>query len=264
MRHSEQIALAYFLYLSAAAWLGPGKSLAARVQLSVLALATAGAVVFAARTGSPRARDWAPLAWILVGYYASGWLFAQPSPAIERWLMRWDARLLGDPTTRFAAWPAWLLVYLDVVYTGCFLLLPIGFAALVNAGASPLADHYWSMVSIAELGSFGALAFVQSRPPWAVERPATLADGSIHRMASHIVRRFTIGVNTFPSGHVAGSLAIAMAVTGAAPVAGAALAVVAVSIAVACVVGRYHYIVDVVAGVVLALVAGTITATLGW
>jgi membrane-associated phospholipid phosphatase len=60
-------------------------------------------------------------------------------------------------------------------------------------------------------------------------------------------------VNTFPSGHAAGSLAVALAVIGTLPSAGAVLIVLAAAICVACVVGRYHYVIDVVAGAAVAL-----------
>ena len=69
-----------------------------------------------------------------------------------------------------------------------------------------------------------------------------------------MVRHATIGVNTFPSGHVAVSLAVALAVIGSMPLAGVVLLVLAVSISIACVVGRYHYAVDVIAGAMVAAV----------
>ena len=62
-------------------------------------------------------------------------------------------------------------------------------------------------------------------------------------------------MNTFPSGHAAGSLAVAFAVIGTLPWTGALLLVLAAAICVACVVGRYHYVVDVVAGAAVALAA---------
>jgi hypothetical protein len=53
---------------------------------------------------------------------------------------------------------------------------------------------------------------------------------------------------------VAGSLAVALAVLGVMPGAGLLLLVLAASIALACVVGRYHYVIDVLAGIALTLV----------
>jgi membrane-associated phospholipid phosphatase len=68
-----------------------------------------------------------------------------------------------------------------------------------------------------------------------------------------MVENLTIRANTFPSGHAAGSLAVALAVIGVMPGIGLLFLVLAASIAVACVAGRYHYTVDVAAGIALAL-----------
>jgi undecaprenyl-diphosphatase len=78
-----------------------------------------------------------------------------------------------------------------------------------------------------------------------------------------MVRHATIRVNTFPSGHVAVSLAVALGVGGAMPVAGTLILALAASIAAACVVGRFHYAMDVAAGVLLAGAVWTVTALVG-
>src|SRR5262249_56769551 len=121
----------------------------------------------------------------------------------EAWLVAWDRRLLGDPTRRFARWPGWFVAYLDIVYMCLFMLLPAGFAALSLAGHASVANHYWTMVLAADLGAFAPLSVFQTRPPWVLERPALLAGGAVRRLASRMVETATIGVNTFPSGHVA-------------------------------------------------------------
>ena len=252
VRHSEWLASAYFLYLVVAACVRRMPPVR-RASLVGLAGLMAVLVVALARAGQPWIRDWAPLLYVLAGYYASGLLFVRPSERLEAWLIGWDRRWLGDPTTRFDLWPRWLLAYLDVVYMGCFLLLPAGFAVLHWNGYDLLADRYWTMVLGAEFGAFAPLAFVETRPPWAVERAAGAADLTVRRTAERFVRHLTIGVNTFPSGHVAGSLAVAFAVMGAVPRLGVGLLALAVSIALACIVGRYHYIVDVIAGAALGV-----------
>ena len=167
--------------------------------------------------------------------------------------MGWDRRLLGDPATRFAGWPRALVAFLELVYMGCFLLIPAGLAILVLTDHAALVDRYWTMVMGAEFAAFAPLAFIQTRPPWAIERKPELADPAIHRLASQMVQHLTIRVNTFPSGHAAGSLAVALAIIGALPWTGALLLALAAAICVACVVGRYHYVVDVVAGAAVAL-----------
>ena len=103
----------------------------------------------------------------------------------------------------------------------------------------------------------------QTRPPWLVERKPVLADRAVHRAAAQMVERFTIHANTFPSGHVAGSLAVAFALVGPLPWLAAAALVLAISIAVATVVGRYHYMIDGVAGAALAGAVWTIVRAAG-
>jgi membrane-associated phospholipid phosphatase len=253
VRSSEWVSVIYFAALTIAAWLRPLPT-RRRIQISVLGVLMCAAVSTLAATAAAL-RDWvSPALAILAGYYASGLFFVSPTPWFEAWLVEWDRRVLGDPAARFSHWPRPFLAYLDVLYIGCFLLVPAGFAVLALSGRAAEANHYWTMVIAAELGSFLPLAVLQSRPPWMIERKAVLPDRSVHHAASLMVENLTIRANTFPSGHVAGSLAVALAVIGVMPGAGLLFLALAASIALACVVGRYHFIIDVVAGVALTLV----------
>jgi membrane-associated phospholipid phosphatase len=250
LRCSDWVALGYFVYLAGVCWLRP---IGAARRLLVTAVSAATAAIVAAAPRTPTiVHDWLPMIYVTIGYYLTGRLFVAPSPRLERWLLDWDRRLFGDPTTRFARWPAPLVAYLNVVYTFVFLLLPAGFALLARAGRADLADHYWTLVLASDLGAFAPLSVFQTRPPWIVERPALLPARPAHRLASFMVRHATIRANTFPSGHVAVSLAVAFGVGAALPIAGAVLFVLALSTAVACVVGRYHYAMDAVTGAALA------------
>ena len=262
VRSWEWISLAYFAALAAMAWLRPLPA-GRRLQITTIGLPMCGAILWLSRQPAGLVHDWAPGAIILAGYYLSGRFFVRPSAAFERWLMAWDHRLLGNPATRFARWPRPLLAYLEIVYMGCFLLVPAGFAALAMTGRGALADRYWTMVVAAELGSFLSLSAVQARPPWALEQRASLPDRAVHRLASQLVRDFTINANTFPSGHVAGSLAVALALVSSMPWAGGAALVLALSISVACIVGRYHYVVDGVTGAALAVAIWVLVSAVG-
>jgi membrane-associated phospholipid phosphatase len=262
VRSSEWVALLYFGYLAVVCWLRPVPSSRRLVITSVSAVLVAAIVVTAAVAPS-FVRDWAPFLYVSVGYYLTGFLFVAPSLALEAWLLRWDHQWLGDPTTRFARWPWWVVAYLDVVYTLCFLLLPGGFAALALTGHSERANRYWTMVLAADMGAFAPLSVFQTRPPWALEPAPTLAASRIHRLASYVIRNATTGVNTFPSGHVAVTIAVAIGVISTLPVTGAILLGLAASIGVACVVGRYHYTMDVLAGAALGGVVCAVVAICG-
>jgi membrane-associated phospholipid phosphatase len=256
------VCFAYFIYFALACWY-PKLPRGRRLALSAFAAVTAATIVVASGVLPPAIHDWAPLAYISLGYYISGWLFAVPSARLEAWLLAWDCRIFGDPTTRFAHWPHWLAAYLSIVYTFCFLLLPAGLVALIVGGHGDRADHYWTMVAAADLGAFAPLVAFQTRPPWQVERPAVVAAPTAHALASLLVRNATIGVNTFPSGHVAVSIAIGLAVVAVMPATGAVLLVLALSIAVACVVGRFHYAVDAVAGAAWSLLVWLLVTACG-
>jgi membrane-associated phospholipid phosphatase len=252
VRSFEWIACAYFAYLFVACWL-PRLSAARRAFVMAAAAIAAGIVVLIARSNVQWVRDSAPPAYILAGYYLSGQLFASPSVTTESWLIAWDRRLLGDPAARFVSWPRALVACLELCYMGCFLMIPAGAAILVLAGHTILIDRYWTIVMAAEFAAFAPLAFIQTRPPWALERKPELTDPVVHRLAAQMVQHLSHRVNTFPSGHAAGSLAVALAVIGTLPWTGALLMGLAAAICVACVVGRYHYVIDVVAGAAVAL-----------
>jgi membrane-associated phospholipid phosphatase len=263
VRSSEWVSFLYFLYLASVCWLRP-LPLSRRAQVSGVSLALLALILAVAYRAPAVIRDWAPFVYISFGYYLTGRLFVKPSERIEAWLLGWDRRLFGDPTTRFSHWPAWFVGYLDIVYTFCFVLLPGGYLALVASGHPELSNHYWTLVAAADLAAFAPLSVFQTRPPWILEdRPPVLAARSAHRLASFMVQKATIRVNTFPSGHVAVSLAVAFAVIGTLPWTGFALLLLAASIAIACVVGRYHYAIDVVSGALLGLVVCGIAALCG-
>jgi membrane-associated phospholipid phosphatase len=251
VRSSEWIAFLYFLYLAIVCWLRPLPQ-SQRVVIASVSMAVAAVIRLVASAAPVFVRDWAPFLYVSVAYYWTGRLFVKPSERLESWLMSWDHRLLGDPTRRFAHWPGWFVAYLEVVYMFCFLLLPSGFAALAATGHSMQANHYWTMVLAANLGAFAPLSIFQTRPPWALEEPPVLADRTVRRLVSYMVRHATIGVNTFPSGHVAVSFAVALGVMGSMPLTGGVFLVLAATVSLACSVGRYHYVIDVLAGAGLA------------
>ena len=257
MRSSEWVSFVYFVAMTAMAWVRPLPA-ARRLQIAAIGAFSCLGLVSVARLAAPWVRDWMPALLILAGYFLSGRFFVQPSPSFERWLIAWDRRLLGNPLMRFVRWPRALLTYLEIVYMGCFVLVPAGFAALVWSNRASLADSYWTLVTAAEFGSFASLSVIQARPPWMIERKAVPGHRSIHRAATLMVEHLTIHANTFPSGHVAGSLAVALAVIRVMPGAGLLFLVLAASIAVACVVGRYHYVIDVIAGIALTLAIWTV------
>jgi membrane-associated phospholipid phosphatase len=261
VRVCETLSLAFFTYLAAAAWIRPLPA-GRRRQVTAGSGAVAAVILGSARLGDAVVRDWAPAFYILVAYFLSGRTFVDPMPRVEAWLLDWDRRVIGDPITRFASWPRALVFFLDAIYVLCVLLVPGGFAILAAAGRSDLADYYWTIVAAAEMGSFAPLPFLRTRPPWALERPA-LPQPSGERISQTFLQQATTGANTLPSGHAAGSLAVALSVASVFPSTGAALVALALAIAFATIVARAHYVVDVIAGIVLAVASWAVVSASG-
>jgi membrane-associated phospholipid phosphatase len=263
LRVSELVGIAYLTYLSIVALavrLPPARrvrvwSAAAVVVVANLAIGACGGWVV------QPLRDWLPAPVILVAYFATGAFYVAPSPTVEAWLRGWDDRLIGRAT--FESLPRVLRVYLELVYDFCFLLIPAGFAALVWAGGSASADRFWTLVSLAEYGAFATLPWVQARPPWALEPRRAVDRTGIRRFSLVWVNRVTIRANTFPSGHASGSLAVALALAAVAPATAVIFGVLAASIAAASVVGRFHYALDAITGLLLALLVWCSMIVLG-
>ena len=213
--------------------------------------------------------DWASLgpvlqvvvpALVLVcGYWLSGLLFVRPDLRIERWLRAVDDQVLTR--SGVLAWsrraPSAVIDYLELSYLLVYVLVPAGATTLALTGHANQIARFWTVVLLAEFTCYGALPWIQTRPPRALEgdgsRPAKAR--LMRRLNLGVVDRVSIQANTVPSGHAAGALATALAVGAAMPMASALFLVLATSIAVATVLGRYHYVIDSVLGVLVAIAA---------
>ncbi len=263
MRASEWVAIVYFSYLFIVAFAtleGRRRRVAATFCLAALAVVLLPQLL-PDSAWRETLRDWWPAVYLLLGYWLSGHYFIRPMPdveqrflAVDRWLYRAGLSSLVARTPRV------LLELLELAYLGCFIFVPGGMAVLWFTGTTAYADRFWTLVLIGEFGSFGMLPWIQTRPPRDIEPRGTIDDRPLAFRAINqaMVKSTSIGFNTFPSGHVAGSLAVALAVSEAVPAATIPMLVAAALISVSTVIGRYHYAVDAVAGVVLTLVAWAI------
>jgi membrane-associated phospholipid phosphatase len=198
----------------------------------------------------------APAAVLLAGYWLSGLLFVRPDLRLEDWLRRQDDVLLTR--SGLLPWldraPRLVAEYLELSYLLVYVVVPAGAVMLAASGHRDGVDRFWTVVLLAEFVCYGMLPWIQTRPPRAVEdatapsRPLLL-----RRLNLLIANGASIQVNTLPSGHAAGALATALAVGSMVPAAGALFGVLALSIAVATVVGRYHYAVDSILGLLVAV-----------
>jgi len=258
VRASEWLTIAYFAYLGLITLMRPAM---ARRGRSLVVVAAVIAVIFMTLALPPgpvreRLRDWLPAGYLLVGYWLSGLYFIAPMPRVERQFLQFDRRLYRSGLASLVAQTPWpLLDLLEFAYLSCFIFVPSGMLILTLTGHTASADRFWTLVLAGEFESFGVLPWIQTRPPRDVEPPDPINQRGVivRRLNLYMCGRTSIGWNTFPSGHVAGALAAALAVSEAVPAAAVPMLAGAALIAVSTVVGRYHYAVDGIAGALLTL-----------
>jgi hypothetical protein len=213
----------------------------------------------------------APGLLLLTGYWLSGFFFHAPQAWLEEWLLRVDAAVLGSGRARCATGrgqvvhvarppraPRWLRELLELSYAADYVVIGGGAIYAATFGTDAV-SYFWSLVIASELASFAPLPWLRSRPPRVLEARtgAGVADdhaepGYFRRLNTAILDHASVQANTIPSGHVSGAVAAAFGVLAVDPVAGWGMMTMAGVIAVGAVAGRYHYVVDCVAGAAVA------------
>jgi len=261
LRTSELVSIVYFLSLAALAWRESAPR-SARLRTSVAAAAVAGAVLLASSADAV-VRDWLPALLLPLSYWLPAALVSRPLVPFERWLMAWDDRFFASaPGRAIGRAPRPVREVFELAYLAVYPMVPAAFAVLLGAGLRADADRFWTTVLAAEYSCYILLPLVPTRPPRAIEK------GSSHRGRDALGRRINLAVlgrasnqwNTFPSGHVAGAVACALAMLPVLPGAGIALLALAGLIAVGSIAGRYHYLADAAAGAAVACAAAALFA----
>jgi membrane-associated phospholipid phosphatase len=276
-RVGEKILLGFFAYATVAGFVF---HLSFRERLGLLALnCVVGGVVLALSRADKAdsndllavLRDWLPAILILVAYRESG-LFITPDPThrLDYLFIRFDRELLSSRLVRdpLYALSPWLQYYLEIAYLFCYPLVPLGIGSLYWARAReghrgrrrPLGeesiDFYWTAVLGAVLFSYFLFPFFPLTPPRTLfnDLPGPEVQPLLRNMNLWILGKYSVQACLFPSGHVAAVIAAALAVRKFLPRLGIVFLVVAVSISVATVYGRYHYAVDALAGALVGVV----------
>lgn len=271
MRASEWIALGYAGYVMVTARLRPlppARRAAVLAGAAAMAVLVVGVANLPAWPPAPLARDLAPTLFILLSYHLSGRLFLDPQPAVETAFAAFDTRvqrIMGMPESLARA-PRVLLELLEAAYFACYPALGAGYLALVACGRADRADRYWSFVLLATLACYAVLPWIRTRAPWECEPPGPMDRRPVWFRSLNTIlnRKASIRVNTFPSAHTAGTLAVGLAVVEVWPAAGAGLVLLALAIGVATVTGRYHYAGDALAAVAVAMLAWGVVAIMPW
>ena len=259
MRAVAWFSLVYFLFFSVLTWirpLAPQKRLWAAV-LGVAGLVCTSAVLLAETILPSRSavlvRDWLPVGMMLLAYRQGGHFFTRPNARLQGWLERLDERWLGRVLPYFTR-PSPAGTYLETAYLACYWMIPSALAVLYVGNARDAVEEFWSVVLPAGFVCYGMVPFFQTLPPRAKEEEQRFgsAPGILRRVNLGVLSHGSIRANTFPSAHVAAPLAASLVVLRHVPAGGAVLLWLSLSIAVAAVLRRYHFALDVLAGAAVA------------
>jgi membrane-associated phospholipid phosphatase len=241
----EGLVVAYLIFFAVAApFTGVGRR--RWMGTAFVAAACAIAVYVASRTLPNTIRLWLPFLYIPLGYWIPVPLVrSRGRTGFEEWLRRSDDGLRRITLTI----PRPLAYAAEVGYLFCFPLIPVAFAIAWSAGSQADVARFWTRVLAAGYACYITLPWLVSRPPRFLE--SAIADGatSVSRANVFVLGQVSHHLNTFPSGHVAVSLAAAISAATVWPLGGGVLGIIAAGVAVGAVTGRYHYVIDVLLGV---------------
>ena len=241
----EILVIAYLVFFALAA---PFARVARRKQVrtALVAASMAVAVYIVAHTFPLDVRLWLPGVYIALGYWIPVALVPPArGGAFEAWLIRTDEVV----RQKVSSMPRWLVAWLELGYLACFPLVLIAFVVVWSTGSRIDVARFWLAVLASGYACYITLPWLVSRPPRLVEGDAAdVALSTVTRLNRSVLGRVSHSLNTFPSGHVAVSVAAAMSAGRVSPALGVILGAVAAAVALGAVAGRYHYLADVVLG----------------
>lgn len=261
MRTSEWIQCGFAALLAVAAWIWP-LSMKRKWVVTLLAVCTVTAVLLGraseyimAPDASRTLRDWLPVALMPALYWQTGQFFVAPNEKIEARLGAMDQWLLGFVPHIGLRWDRATRQVMEWAYMMCYPMVPLGLGVLYATHLQRYASTYWFLVLVPTYLCYAVTPFVPALPPRSVAKKCAPAKSNRGRVMNlWILKHVSIQAISFPSAHVASSLAVSLVLLKAVPVAGVAFLIVTFWIAVAAVGGGYHYAIDVLLGAILTLV----------
>jgi protein-L-isoaspartate(D-aspartate) O-methyltransferase len=253
----ELLALVYVLVVPGAALLTARARRRGSWRAMAWGAALASVIVIAVPVLSLAIRFWLGHLYLVAGYWIPALTTAATGQTtFEQWLETSDARW----RPRLSAAPAWLVHAGDVAYLLCYPMVPAAFVVVWIAGNTFDLNRFWLAVLIGGFACYGSLPWLAARPPRLLP-DARARDHPIARVNVGLLSRLSHNLTTFPSGHVAVSIAAALYVTTVSPMAGLTFALVAMAISIGAVTGRYHYVMDVAMGAVVGVLSALVAIT---
>jgi PAP2 superfamily protein len=262
MRSAEIISIAFFAVFLIAAAVVP---LATEERLKALGIGAAGILIawllpeLDGLPGGRVFRDFVPGFLLLMGYWQTGQFVVGSNAKFQDVLEGFDQRWVPGAASfrRSLKERPGLSFYLETAYLVCYPIVPLGVGVLYLTGQSGAVDLFWRVVLPPTMACYALTTVFQSWPPWMKPTAASEAteDSNLRSANQWVTDHASIRANTFPSSHVTSSVAIGLVLLTVVPVAGGVFLWIAASISIATVLLQYHYALDVVLGVALAVLS---------
>ena len=272
VRRSEWVIFSFLVYAAVLAALLPvSNSVRYRVIVLNTAVILSYAFLVPLFTKSPSlalsiTRDAISMVLIILAYREMGW-FAQPhlNQNLESSWVIWDRAVLrGGGRAAIEILGPLLPSILEISYALVYALAPFAVVMLYVYGHRERVDRFLFIFAVGVLLCYAQFPFWPSDPPRVIFQSEDIPYATIFRRFNlWMLGNYGIHTSVFPSGHVAGAFVAALGAWRTLPEhkwVSRLLLVMAILIAIATVYGRYHYLADAAAGIVMAILAFLITA----
>jgi membrane-associated phospholipid phosphatase len=268
VRRSEWVILGFLVYAIALGTLLPVvpsvRHLVILLNVTILACYTVLIVLDRTKPtlGFSVVRDAVSLTLIVLSYREMGW-FAQPHFAhtLEASWVTWDRVVLrGGVKAVIESIGPVIPSILEIAYALVYALAPFAIGMLYVYRRREMVDEFLFVFAVGVLLCYAQFPFWPSDPPRVVFPGQDLPSyaTAFRRFNLWMLGNYGIHTSVFPSAHVAGAFAAAFGAFRTLPErqwVSRFLLVIASLIAIATVYGRYHYLADALAGLLVALFA---------
>lgn len=258
----QSITLVYGTYLAVVSFLGTEFRRARPVLFSAALVFALVSWIPGRFTANAAFMVIVPSLVLLAGYRLSGLLFVRIDAYAEGSLLALDRAWLHRTGVMqaYVAGPRVIREFLETTYLLVYAAVPVGAVVLAVSGHRAALGQYWTVVLASAFLCYSVLPWLQTRPPMLIDATSPMPPMSgVRTWNQAIAGRASVRAATIPSGHAAAALATALVITQVEPMIGAYFLVLAVSIAIASVLGRYHYAIDSVLGILVAMVVWAVS-----
>jgi membrane-associated phospholipid phosphatase len=264
LSHAEIVAISYFSYLAMLSCFRPTSGLKRAVLCGVpfLLWRALRSQPASAHPWSKAIREWTCPALIILGYWLLEWFAVRPIASLQTQWLQWDRMLLDALALRSSIESLGPLLpgVLESVYLFLYAIPVAGLAIIYANGIGSKANRFLFVLFLGTFSTYALLPLIPVSSPRqafpGIDLPAYC--GPARQINTWVLDHLDISTSVFPSGHVAVAFSSAfglLAVLRRRRWIVASAFAMAFVVYVATIYGRYHYVPDGLASMLIATTA---------